>query len=117
MKILIEDASITGRKQLLNLIADLDGVDIIGLARDTSKAREVAEVLHPDVAILDVLGPTGLPEEIKKAHPAAKVIVLTNRPYAATDGDWQADYYFDRSTESEKVVSVLRGMLRVMERP
>jgi len=52
--------------------------------------------------------------DIKKTSPASKVIMLTNYAYPENRKkciDRGADYFFDKSTEFQEVVGVLRGML------
>lgn len=117
MKILIADHSPIVRERLINLLADLKGVEIAGQAERPAEAKDLAERLKPDVAILDlqifisreadvVLG-------IKNVDPTPKVIILTNEPYPEIRNmcfDRGADYFFDKSAEFEKMVSLLRSM-------
>jgi len=59
-------------------------------------------------------GETDLLCDVKKVNPTAKVIVLTNDAYPEIRNkciDEGADYFFDKSTEFQEVVSVLKGML------
>ncbi len=118
MRVLIADNSALVRERLTYLLADLKGVEITGQARDALEVRSLAKRLKPDVAILDLRMPKGgetdLLFDVKKVHPSAKVIVLTNDAYPEIRNkcfDEGADYFFDKSTEFQKVVSVLKGML------
>jgi DNA-binding NarL/FixJ family response regulator len=52
--------------------------------------------------------------DLKKLNPTPKVIMLTNYPHPENRKkcmDGGADYFFDKSNEFQKVVSVLMGML------
>ena len=118
MRVLIADNSALIRERLTWLLADLKDVEIAGQARDALEARRLAKRLKPDVAILDVGMPKGgetdLLFDVKKANPSVKVIVLTNDAYPEIRNkcfDEGADYFFDKSTEFQKVVSVLKDML------
>jgi DNA-binding NarL/FixJ family response regulator len=118
MKVLIADDSIVVRDRLVTLLTELHGVEVVGQAKDAAEARNLAEELRPDVAILDIRMPKGsgadVVRDIKKLNPTPKVIVLTNYPHPENRKkciDRGADYFFDKSTEFKKVMAVLRGML------
>ena len=118
MRVLIADNSALVRERLTYLLADLKHVEIAGQAKDALEARSLAKRLKPDVAILDIGMPKGAGSDVlcdvKKMNPSAKVIVLTNDAYPEIRNkcfDEGADYFFDKSTEFQKVVSVLKDML------
>lgn len=119
MKILIADDSMVVRDRLVRMLAELQGIEVVGQADDAMEARKLAEKLRPDVAILDLRMPKGSGADvlfdIKKQNPALKVIMLTNYPHAENKKkcmDGGADFFFDKSTEFQRVVSVLQDMLR-----
>ncbi|HKB81586.1 MAG TPA: response regulator transcription factor [Burkholderiales bacterium] len=119
MKVLIADDSIVVRDRLVTLLSELHGVEVVGQAKDAAEARNLAEELRPDVAILDVRMPKGsgadVVRDIKKLNPTPKVIMLTNYPHPENRKkciERGADYFFDKSTEFKKVMLVLKGMLR-----
>ena len=74
--------------------------------------------LRPDVVVLDISMPGGggffVLERIRQQRPAPLVIMLTNfsqdayRQKCLQLGAW---HFFDKSTEFEKVLEVLRGLL------
>jgi len=118
MRILIADDSTVVRDRLVTLLTDVNGIEVVGQAKDATEARNLAEELRPDVAILDLRMPKGsgadVLRDIKKLDPTPKVIVLTNYPHPENRKKCigrGADYFFDKSTEFKKVVAVLRGML------
>jgi len=120
MRILIADDSAVVRARLISLLADLRGIEVVGQAEDAIEARNLAEKLRPDVAILDLRMPKGsgadVLSDLKKLNPTPKVIMLTNYPHPENRKkcmDRGADYFFDKSNEFQKVVSVLMGMLPV----
>ena len=118
MRILIADDSSVVRKRLNNLLTDVRGIEVVGQAQDALEARNLVVKLRPDVAILDLRMPDGSGADvlldIKKLNPTPTVIMLTN--YAHPENrkkcmERGADYFFDKSTEFQKVLSVLRVML------
>ena len=118
VKILIADDSLVVRDRLVTLLTDVHGIEVVGQAKDAMEARSLAAELRPDVAILDIRMPDGsgadVVREIKQLSPTPKVIILTNYPHPENRKkciDRGADYFFDKSTEFKKVLSVLRGML------
>ena len=119
MKVLVVDDSAIVRVRLAELVAELQGIDLVAQAGDAEQAFELVSSLKPDVVILDVRMPSGsgidLIEEIKRAQQAAKIIMLTNYPspenreQSFTRG---ADYFFDKSGEIEEVIRVLQDLGR-----
>ena len=118
MRIVIADDSIVVRQRLVRILGEMRGIEIVGQADDVPLARNLVETLKPDVAILDIRMPTGsgadLLPDLKKLSPAPKVIMLTNYAYPENRKkcmDGGADYFFDKSTEFQKVVATLKSML------
>jgi DNA-binding NarL/FixJ family response regulator len=118
MKILIADDSSVVRERLINLLADVPGVEVVGQAQDAMEARNLVEKLRPDVAILDLRMPKGSGADvlwdIRKLNPTPTVIMLTNYSHPENRKKCMergADYFFDKSTEFQNVLSVLKVML------
>jgi len=96
----------------------VNGVEVVGQADDVPLAKNLVEMLKPDVAILDIRMPTGsgadLVPNLKRMDPDLKIIMLTNYAYPENRKkcmDSGADFFFDKSTEFQKVVTVLKGLL------
>jgi DNA-binding NarL/FixJ family response regulator len=118
MRILIADDSAIVRERLISLLTDVQGIEVVGQAEDALEARNLAERMKPDVAILDLRMPNGSGADVlfdmKKLDPTPKVIMLTNYPHPENRKkcmDRGADYFFDKSTEFQRVVTVLKEML------
>jgi DNA-binding NarL/FixJ family response regulator len=119
MRVLIADNSTALRERLADHLRHLSGVEIVGQAKDAATARELSARLKPDLTILDTLDSPGdwidLLRHLKRSSPASKVIMLTNfvepenREMCTRNG---ADYFFDKSIEFDKAVSVIRSMQR-----
>jgi DNA-binding NarL/FixJ family response regulator len=115
-KILIVDDSAVVRGRLVQLLAGLQKMEIVGEAEDAERGRELTRKLKPDVIILDVQmrngGGIALLQNIKQMDPTSHVIVLTNEAYPEIRNrclDAGADYFFDKSTEYHEMVAVLSG--------
>ena len=101
------------------MLSEIEGIEIIGEAQDGIEARDRIPELKPDVLILDIRMPwrSGIDvlRDIKQSDPATKVIILTNYPYpqyrkkCMEEG---ADFFFDKSTEFEKVPEVIEQLLQ-----
>jgi DNA-binding NarL/FixJ family response regulator len=117
MKVLIVDDSALVRVRLADLLAEIEGVEVVAQAEDAGQASNLVKALKPDVAILDVQMPrrSGLDliEEVKKAPNAPKVIMLTNYPTPENreiSFSRGADYFFDKSSDLDAVITLLRQL-------
>ena len=81
MRILLVDDHLVVRAGLRALIEDIDGVDVVGEAADSTSALALAEALRPDIIIMDIAMPgvNGLEatRRIKEKMPAIRVIILS----------------------------------------
>ena len=116
MRILIVDDSPVVRERLAALLAELEGVEVVGQAQDVVGAVAAILALRPDVVTLDIRMPGGngieALAEVKKVQPAPIVIMLTNYPYPQYRKkclDAGADYFLDKSTEFEQVAQILKS--------
>jgi DNA-binding NarL/FixJ family response regulator len=118
MRVLIAEDSEAIVQRLVTSLANLDGIEIVGHAGTVAEASQGVRDLHPDVVILDIRMPGGsgidVLEGLKKDRVAPVVIVLTNYSYpqyrrkCLRSG---AKFFFDKSTEFEKVAQALRGLI------
>ncbi|MFB3895168.1 MAG: response regulator transcription factor [bacterium] len=117
MKIFIADDSAVIRERLISLLSECPGIEIIGQAQDAAETMKLLETLNPDVVILDIRmpGESGIEvlRNIKQCKQAPKVIMLTNYPYPQYRDkclELGADYFFDKSTEFNKIPEILASM-------
>jgi DNA-binding NarL/FixJ family response regulator len=122
-KVFIVDDSPVVRERLATLLSDLPSVEIVGQAEIAFEAISATRRLKPDVMLLDISMPGGsgihVLEMVKKERPAPLVIMLTNfahEQYRQKCLQLGADYFFDKSTEFEKVLSVLNPVPEAAER-
>ena len=114
--VFIVDDSTVVRERLAQMISGLQGVDLVGQADIAFEAIDGLRRLRPTCAVLDISMPGGsgihVLETIKREQPALSVIMLTNfaqDQYRQRCLQLGADYFFDKTTQFEKVIDVLRG--------
>ena len=110
MKLLIIDDFNEVRNSLKKLLSPIKGIEIAGEANNAVEAIVQTKKLKPDIVILDISMPDGngfeVLKEIKKIRSSTKVILLTNfatELFRKKGFESGADYFFDKSTEFEKV--------------
>jgi DNA-binding NarL/FixJ family response regulator len=115
MKIFITDDSAVVRERLIEMLSELPGIEIIGQAQDGLEATKLIKKLNPDVVISDIRMPRekgiDVLQNIKRDKQAPIVIMLTNYPYPKYRKKCMeagADFFFEKSTEFEKVMEVVK---------
>jgi DNA-binding NarL/FixJ family response regulator len=117
VKVFIVDDSAVLRERLITILSDLKGIEIIGQAKGPLEAQEAIPNLNPDVVILDIRMPGGngidVLENIKKGKSPPIVIMFTNYPYPQYRKKYMdagADFFFDKSTEFDKIFEILKKL-------
>jgi two-component system response regulator DevR len=117
LKVFIADDSALVRERLAALISEIEGVEVVGQARDAPEALEGIQHLRPDAVTLDIRMPgnNGIQvlELIKKSTAAPVVIMLTAFPYPQYRQkclEAGAEYFFDKATEFERVAQVVKQL-------
>jgi DNA-binding NarL/FixJ family response regulator len=110
MNVFIVEDSEDIRGYLQSMLSGIPGVSVVGFAADEEGAIKRIDELLPDVVTLDLSLQPGsgiaVLENIKKSHPAIKVIVLTNYVddfYTSSCKDSGADCVFDKTFQFAKV--------------
>ena len=125
MKVFIVDDSSVVRERLVAMLSEHPEIEIVGQAHDAFSALEAIPHLKPDVVILDIYMPgsaTGMYvlERIGRERDAPTIIMLTNYSYEQYRKRCLAAgaaFFFDKSTEFEKVPEVLMALLSSAARP
>lgn len=119
MKVFIADDSALVCERIIGMLTELPEIEIAGQARNAQEAIESIHKSKPDVVILDIRMPGGsgieVLKNIKKDKSAPLVIMLTNYPYPQYRKkclDEGADFFFDKSTEFEKLVEVFKKLFQ-----
>lgn len=117
LNVFIADDSQILRTHLRTMLTEIPGVVIVGEAENTSEAIERILNEKPDVAILDIRMPGEggifVLKMIKKSLKETIVIIFTDYPYpqyrtkCMEEG---ADYFFDKATESEELIDLIKKL-------
>ena len=115
MKVFIADDSAELRERIVDMISEEESIEMVGQAENVSEAVTAIRKLKPDVVILDIRMPGGcgidVLNTIEKDGCTPIIIMLTNYPYPQYRKkcfDAGADFFFDKSSEFEKVIDVLQ---------
>lgn len=110
---IVDDSPII-RERIIEKVEMIPSVSNVLEAKDYKSANLIIDKETPDIAILDIQLPDGsgidLLVKIKQKRKETVVIMLTNYPYSIIRkrcDDLGADYFFDKSTEFEKLLEVL----------
>ena len=124
MKIFVVEDSAAIRERLVEMIAEIEGVSVVGEAASFDEAVAGIRLSRPDVAIFDIqlAAGSGIDAlvEARREQPGLRAIVFTNyatpqHEKAAVDAG--AEYFLDKSADLEKISEVLSGMKSEMDRP
>ena len=116
MKVLIVDDSILVQQRLVDMLAEINGIEVVGEAKGESEALSKALELVPDVVILDIRLHEGnginVLQNIK--NNSTIVIIITSYPYPQYRNRCVAagaDFFFSKSTEFDKIPEVLERLV------
>ena len=124
MNVLVADDSTVVRKHFVEIIRQIRGIDTVMEAECGWEA--VTKIHHhkPDVVILDVRMPAGSGIEaldnLGQLTDEITVIMVTAFPYPQYRERCMkagARYFFNKTTEADRVVDVLKGMAHNRGRP
>lgn len=118
MKVFVAEGSTILREQIIELLSELIGIEIIGQAQGALEACCAVRELKPDVVTLDIRlnresGIDAL-RKIKKENHAPIVIMLTNYtspPYRKRCAEAGADFFLDKSNEFGRVKEIIQSLL------
>jgi DNA-binding NarL/FixJ family response regulator len=117
VKILLVDDSTIVRERLKAMISEVPKVETVSQAKDQVEAMELLNNLNPEVVVLDIQMPGGsgidLLRKLKRRKQPPLAIVLTNlsdSQYRKKCMDAGADFFFDKSSEFERVTAVLKEL-------
>jgi DNA-binding NarL/FixJ family response regulator len=109
----VVDDSATLCERVVEMLAAIDGLEVIGQAQSAAEAVRAIDVLRPDVVILDIQMPGGsgfdVLREVKSDYPDTVVIMFTNHDepqYKKRCSELKADYFLSKATGSKLLVEI-----------
>jgi DNA-binding NarL/FixJ family response regulator len=110
---IVEDSPAV-RDGLVDLLKDLDGVNVVGVADSPNAAIEAILATRPNCVVLDfqLVGGTAIDvlRGVRPQLPNMVVIVLTNYPsagYRRASMNAGATWFLDKSTQFEEVRTIV----------
>jgi len=115
IRVFIVDDSPIVRDRLVDMLAELEGVAVVGQAAEAAEATRLIRELRPDAVVLDIRLASGngidVLRTIKKERPDVLVIMLTLYPdlqYRESCMKAGASFFLDKSTGFEKIPEALK---------
>jgi DNA-binding NarL/FixJ family response regulator len=119
MKVFIADDSNSVIERLTDLLEEIPGAQLVGCAGNVSEAVRGVAKTNPDALILDLQMPGGSGLDVLRAvraeHPYLHIVICTNHPhkkYREECLNAGANFFLDKSSEFEKILSILRQLVR-----
>lgn len=119
MKVLIIDDSAIIRERLVKLCATIAETVTAVEGTNVSRAMHSLKVVDPDVVILDMNlweGSGGIVLRNIKSGPGIPVVIMftsySHPQYRQRCMDLGADFFFDKFTELDKLIHVLKTLVR-----
>jgi DNA-binding NarL/FixJ family response regulator len=113
---LVDDSALI-RERLVDMLADIAGVRVIGQSADPREALTAIRLLSPDTVILDIHlpGKSGIEllKEIKREAPATRVIVFTNSAlpqYRKQCLEHGAEHFLSKAREFEELRALFKRL-------
>jgi len=118
MRVLIADDSLAVVERLADLLKEIPGIQLVGIAQDAPEAIQSIVEESPDAIILDLQMPGGSGLEvlrtIRQSHPSLCVLICTNYPFSHYRAECfaaGANYFLDKSAEFDKIPQIFRDLV------
>lgn len=122
LKVFIVEDSFAIRERLIELMGEIDGTAVVGVAETPAEAISGILDTRPDFVVLDyqLLGGTGI-EVMRAVHPEMPSIVFAvltnhaNAQYRRSCQEAGATWFLDKSTEFRKIKHMIAGLAPIAE--
>ncbi|MFO7870612.1 MAG: response regulator transcription factor [Kiritimatiellia bacterium] len=119
MKILLVDDHAATREEMVSIISEQAGMNVVGQASGGEEGVRRAEELNPDLIVMDVIMPgmNGIQatKAISAAHPAIRILALSNhtgRSLVQTVLDAGAAGYVRKDLAYEELIPAITAVSR-----
>ena len=122
MKVLIIDDTRLARNELKHLLSLVDGIELVGEARDADEAEQLIQDLEPDLLFLDIQMPGRNGFELLESLDHAPEVIFTTayNEYALKAFDYNALDYLQKPIQQdrlERAVEKCRTKLEQLKTP
>jgi DNA-binding NarL/FixJ family response regulator len=125
VRVVVAEDDLIVREGVQQLIAGLDGMDVVDAVGDLPAVEEAVERLKPDVVVTDIRLPPSLTDEglrlasmLRERHPDVGVVILTQhaepeyaRTLLETGGSGRAYLLKERVTDRGQLESAIRTVV------
>jgi two-component system response regulator DevR len=116
LNVFIADDSPIVRERLVDLLAQVGGVCVVGQADDVPTAEDGILSTKPDVAIVDIRMPGGsgidVVRRVRKASATTPTFIIHSNyaydQFRKASADAGADFFFEKGTETHRLSEALR---------
>jgi DNA-binding NarL/FixJ family response regulator len=124
MKVFIVEDSPAVLERLQDMVREIDDVELVGAAGTYEAAVAAIIAARPDVSILDIklADDTGsgidVLGRVRRELPAMRAIVLSNYvtpQHLKASSDAGAEYFLDKSSDSDRIPGILEQMKDELE--
>lgn len=119
LEVLVADDSAPVRTRLMEMLSAIEGLKVVGEARNASEALASIRALQPDVVILDIRMPGGsgidVLRNVKRDFPEIVIVMLTNHAepqYRQKCAELKADYFLSKSTDWSVLIEIGERLVR-----
>ena len=119
LQLLIVDDSELMCTRLSQMLGEIEGTEIAGIAHNARDAWLSIKKTKPDLTILDICLPDGsgidVLKQIRTAGLSTKVVIYTHYPYPQYQKRCLAlgaDYFFDKYSDYEKLLAVVGELVK-----
>lgn len=124
IRVLIADDHPLMRKGLADILADVEGIEVVGAAEDGAAAVALAYALRPDIVLMDISMPgiDGIEatRQLSDMETGARVVMLTSYSESEKIAEALAAgaiSYLTKDAPPEAVVRAIRSAVAATERP
>ena len=116
MRILLADDQMKVRSALLLLLAQINGLQIVGEAADATSVLQTVAQKQPDLVLLDWELPGLLPEQLLRLlwyeRPLLKIIAMSSRPEAEQPAlEAGVHAFLSKSEPPDRVLAIVQSLL------
>lgn len=120
LKIMLVDDSVEILDTMVQTLAPISGVEIVGQARSEKEALALFQATSPNLVCLDIRLQKGsglnILKKIKRSSPDTIVFMITNYPfngYRRRCLELGAEFFFDKSHDMQLVVQMIDELANV----